>query len=1754
VSRDGELPVGTVTFLFTDIEGSTQLLKRLGGDRYGEALAEHQRILRDVFAEQGGREIDTQGDSFFIAFRRAKDAVAAAIACQRLLAEHAWPEGTELRVRMGIHTGEPVVGSERYVGLGVHRAARISSAGHGGQVLVSQATRELLRDDPLQDASLRDLGEHQLKDMDGPERIFQLLAPGLEEDFPALNAAAPTLLRERYEPLEVVGRGGEAEVIRAVDHLHGRQVALKVRPAADEASRTQLLSEARLLLSLSPHPGLPLVREDFFVDRRYVIALDWIEGRDLEALLDGEGRSGLDPELAIAYLRQAAEALEHLHTHDPPVVHGDVKPANLILTSSGRIVLVDFGVSSIPTDDLRRAGTAGYVAPEVAGGARPTAAADVYSFAATAHALLTGEPPSSGALSWGAIEDGRIPALERIVRSNLATDPARRDSSAAAFVARLERWMGTALPSGAVTLVLADLSAIPPRTAEDSVDEVARAHGGHCISPVDDGPLLVAFGSAQEGVEAARELVGRFGARMAAATGDEVPHAGGYRGEVASTAAELLKLADPGQVLVDDGTARALGDRLPPALGLAELSEGLAATEHRAWVLVAPGLAAPPRAHACPYRGLMSFQPEDGDLYFGREEVVATTVDRILAEGFMAVVGASGSGKSSLVRAGIIPAFRRAREGSIVVMTPGSDPEIELGRSMGDDPPALVVVDQLEEAFTLCRDEAARGRFFDDLMDLSEAGATPVAVALRADFYGRCAEHPRLAAALAAHQLLLGSMQPDELRRAVEGPARAAGLRFEAGLIDTMLAEVEGEPGALPLLSHALYESWARREGRILTLEGYRAAGGVRGAIAHTADEVFKGCDEHERTLMRRMFLRLTELGETTEDSRRRVPLAELIPEGDGGEAATAVLEQLARSRLLVVGDDSAEIAHEALIREWPRLRGWLAEDREVLRTLRQLTTAARSWEESGRDEADLYRGPRLVAAAELAGDERQFSRVERDFLEASRDARDRDLQSARRRARRLRVLLAVVAAALVAAVIAGSFALVQRGNARETATVAQAGRLAAQSREVAAEHPDLGLLLALEAGRLDDSVDTRGALLGALEHASPIRAWLHGFPANVSGSAFSPDGKLLATVTYEGTTLWDTATWRPVGPPLRSSQGRWEGADFSPDGQTLAITGGEGLVELWGVASRKKLRDLRDPVEATSGNRALSVVRYSPDGSLIAAGGQSENHVIVWDAATGRIVGRPIITNPLGSGAQSIYFSPDSKRIAAPGAPGTVGIWEVATGRAVGKPLTVGSEDVEEAIFTRDGRTLIVSDDSGAVSMVDVATRRRIRPPFSVGEEPAAALDLSPDGRLLAVAAFAGSVFVWDIQTGEPYGSPLAADTSPVSDVEFSPDGRTLVSAHVETAVLWNMSGEQAIGKPLGGPRDLTSDVAFSSDGKRLVAGRFEGGAVVYDTATRRPVGPIDGRSLTTAVAFHPTRDLVAVATIDGKVGLFDPKTGDAVGSPLDAGAVPIWQVAFSPDGRLLAAAVDPNGAERFGAQLQQGEVQFWSVDSRRRMGEVIRPGAGTVFSIAFNREGTLLATGSFRGQLDLWDVATRARRGKPMRIIDDGVLSVAFDPSSRLVAGGGAIGPVRVWRVADQRPAFPPLAGHTGEVTGVAFDPAGSYLATTSLFGATRLWDSATGLGYGDELVGAPRSVSLISTLDLPPFLALGNEFSPDGRLLAVAGVESLAMLWDVDPAVWRQRACAIVGRNLSREEWALYLPAGTDYRATCPEWPAS
>lgn len=817
-----------------------------------------------------------------------------------------------------------------------------------------------------------------------------------------------------------------------------------------------------------------------------------------------------------------------------------------------------------------------------------------------------------------------------------------------------------------------------------------------------------------------------------------------------------------------------------------------------------------------------------------------------------------------------------------------------------------------------------------------------------------------------------------------------------------------------------------------------------------------------------------------------------------------------------------------------------------------------------GRDPGELYRGARLAAALDWADDRVDLTAAERAFLEASGAEQERELRDVRRGARRLRAMLASVAVALVIAIVAGSVAAVQRASARRSATLAQSGRLAAQSREVVSNHPDLGLLLALEGDRLHDSVDSRGALLGALEQASRMVVDLQGFDAPVEDVRFAPDGRSFVTVGLEGARVWDTATHQPLGQPIGSTGGGWQSADFSPDGGTLAIAGQEGRVELWDVAGRRERGELVSPT-----GEQLQVVRYSPDGRVIVAGAQEDSHVTIWYARGGTVIGEPFSVKPTG-GTHWMAFSPDSTVVVFPGADGEVVVWSVATQRPVGRPLVVGDAGVEAGTFAPDGRELILGDDTGSVTIWDFDSRRRVVGPLSAGEAPVSTLDLSLDGTLLAVGSFTGSVAVWDTRTGTPFGKPLVADTSPVTRVSFSPDGRLLLSGHNRSAVLWDMTGHQAIGEPLGGPTELTTDVSFSPDGQRLAMGNFHGSVDVFDVASRRLLARLDAGSteppleffpdgkrretgnIVTSVAFSPDGKFLAAGSLDGAVRMWDGANLAPAGPPIEVGNVWIWQIAFSPDGKLLAVASDPNGPRDPYNPDRPVAALLLDVANRRQLGPSMVPGGMLGgMSLAFSPDGELLATGS-EGRADLWNVSSLKPIGRPLEVRDDGFISVAFSPDGKLLAAGGASGIIRLWDVESRSPAVPPLIGHSLFATGAAFDPIARFLATTTIFGATRLWDPSSGLEYGGELVASDRPRSQQVFLGDFAFLPVRNAFSPDGRFLAVGGLDTLATLWDVDLGTWRGRACQIAGRNLTPEEWKTYLPPGTPYRPTCPQWP--
>ena len=890
-----------------------------------------------------------------------------------------------------------------------------------------------------------------------------------------------------YRIESLLGVGGMSVVYLAEDLRLRRRVALKLLAAGlaeDESFRDRFLRESELAASID-HPNIVPIYEAGATEDILFIAMRYVQGRDLNERLR---RGPLDPAEAIGIVAQVASALDAAHARG--LVHRDVKPSNVLLDTGARpdgsdhVYLADFGLTKRVSgetgvgDDGHLLGTIDYVAPEQVAGEEIDGRADVYSLGCVLYECLVGQPP------FGRDSDVAV------VFAHLEADPPAPSAQRPEL-------------SPALDAVIARALAKKREQRYPSCRELARAS------------LAVAVG------EAASELV------------DVASRAAAGRSDLSEVEAELA-----GKVM------------------------GLQLVREQSRALTGPDT--PARASAegiCPFKGLASFEPVDADYFFGRERLVAELVARLVGAGFLGLVGPSGGGKSSLLRAGLIPALAAGvLPGSggwrRVLIRPGEHPLDELRRvlvSGANDPLAealdalpaegrlLLAVDQLEELFTACRSETERAAFAETLSRAATdpSGRAVVVVALRADFYGRFAAYQELADLLGANQVLVGPMQASELRRAVELPAGRVGLRVEPELADALVDDVEGEPGALPLLSTALLELWQKRQDDALTLAAYHESGGVDGAVARLAESTYARVPDGRKQLVRALMLRLVGEDEGDTPVRRRAPLAEL--ELERNDDVADVLATLADSRLVTVGEGSVEVAHEALLREWPRLRGWIEEDAEGRRLRRHITQAATEWDATGRDQGELYRGARLAAAVDWStGHAFELNELEREFVTESREASEKETKRVSRTNRRLRVLLAGVAVMLAAAVAGGIFSVVQRREARDAETAQFVQRLGAQ----ALVEGDLArsLLLARQAVAIEDSPQTRGYLLAALRRNPAAIGIMHGDGEVLRGIAITPDGKTLAAVSGDGKVLFfDARTYARIGDPLVGLSGEAE-------------------------------------------------------------------------------------------------------------------------------------------------------------------------------------------------------------------------------------------------------------------------------------------------------------------------------------------------------------------------------------------------------------------------------------------------------------------------------------------------------------------------------------------------------------------------------------------------------------------------------------
>ncbi|HEV8220696.1 MAG TPA: helix-turn-helix domain-containing protein, partial [Streptosporangiaceae bacterium] len=706
-----------------------------------------------------------------------------------------------------------------------------------------------------------------------------------------------------------------------------------------------------------------------------------------------------------------------------------------------------------------------------------------------------------------------------------------------------------------------------------------------------------------------------------------------------------------------------------------------------------------PASAPVPYRGLASFEPEDAEWFYGRQELTRSLIDHLdrqcTAGGLLFTVGPSGSGKSSLLRAGLIPALRSGalgRPGSrtwpVVLFTPGARPLHELAAQLAPEPEtgpgqlaelllahpergaaairahiarqaghgngpaaddgsqpqpcALVVVDQFEEIFTHCQDDAAR-RAFIGVLDAAARPSQPspsrdgrpaaglpaalVVLGLRADFYAHALRYPELVPALQDHQVVVGPMSEAELRSVIIEPARKARLGIEDGLVEVLLRDIAPAglagagpahgAGTLPLLSHALLTTWERAGRGRLTVADYEATGGIQGAVASTAEEVYAGLTPAQQDRGRRMFTRLVHVADDTADTRRRVAVSELLGEDDASPGdAGHVLDSFVSKRLITIDAHGAQITHEALLLAWPRLRGWIDADRDGLRTHRQLTAAAELWRSARHDPSTLYRGGPLTAASEWAADPARhgdLNALEREFLQASIEYGRAEEATARRRTRRLQQLVAALTVLVVSAGLLTVFAFSQRAAATHQRNLAISRQVAIDANQLRATDPDLAAQLSLAAYQIAPTTQARSSLLDSWAAPSVTRAL--GPPGVLESVVFSPVRKIMAAAGEDATIrLWSTARQQHpvrIGRPLTGYRTTVYSLAFSPDGKILASGSGDKTVRLWNVTDPRHITPWGPPLTGPA-NTVYSVA-FSPDGHLLAAG-SADRAVRLWD------------------------------------------------------------------------------------------------------------------------------------------------------------------------------------------------------------------------------------------------------------------------------------------------------------------------------------------------------------------------------------------------------------------------------------------------------------------------------------------------------------------------------------------------------------
>jgi WD40 repeat protein/DNA-binding SARP family transcriptional activator len=1084
-----------------------------------------------------------------------------------------------------------------------------------------------------------------------------------------------------------------------------------------------------------------------------------------------------------------------------------------------------------------------------------------------------------------------------------------------------------------------------------------------------------------------------------------------------------------------------------------------------------------------PYKGLRAFDEADAADFFGRDELIRRLLERVesrIGPPVVVLAGPSGAGKSSAVRAGLIPELRD-RGHEVAVMFPGSDPLTALAKAIAEvtgDSPAevldllrsggpirfegVLIVDQFEEVFTMVEVEDDVDRFLEVIVG-DELSIRSMVATIRADFLDHLLAHPSTGSILEESMVLVPPLQVHEIEAAVVGPVQRVGVGVDSDLVQRIVNDVQARSASLPLLQFALTDTFERRRGESLTAADYEGAGGITGALARRADELYETLGSEHKQAGLQLFLHLVSVTDEGERIRRRVTRETLLGLRSDTAVMSKVIERFGSQRLLTfdqdpeTGEATVEVAHEALITEWPTLAGWVEAAHHDLRMRRRLGMARSEWEESGGDESFLLSGARLTEMEAW----RETSKInlpetEKRFIERSRQAED--VETARRSRRRRSIAGALITAGIVASVLA-SVALSQRSAAEEQARIVNAGDLAAAAHVNLVVDPELSILLAMEAVETTQRADgtvlrvaeealhqavLSDRLLGRVSHQgegiahfSPdgmsflssgedptvVEVWrvdpfelmftLVGHTDSVFDAVFDPSGSRIATASGDGTVrVWNAAdgqldvTFDVEGLPLVPA--------FSNDGSLLAATSIEGPVRVWDLETEREIRVLAPP-----GGITINLA-FSPDDSLLAVTRITESDEdltpLIFDVGTG------LVTRLEGQGVRDIGFTPDGSRILTAGHDGTVRIWDTESREEL-YAYTGHRGPVSDLHISADGST-VASSGTLDVQVWDLITLETKAEVFGHTGN-VWAIDLNPTADLLLTATKSdGTTRLWDLS---PYWShELIGLPNPpgLGGVEFSPDDGTLVTSGAPGAVsVWDVDTgrEQRTFEAA----EHVSRLDIDPSGTYL-ATAGSAGAKLYEFSSGEVIGTLVEGVNTFDVDFGP-QGLLAVASIDG-VRLWESHTGAGeVISELHG-----ISVAFDPAGTLLAMGLSEPAIQAF--------VEIRELDSGETIATLTEHSTNLVRGLAFNQDGDLMATASDDTTAILWD----ATSFEPLHRLEGhsaAVLNAAFDPSRREIATASADGTVKIWNV--ETGILRLTLSAPGALSDIAYSPDGRYLA---------------------------------------------------------------------------------------------------------------